>query len=176
MPRRFWPLIRRAIGGAFDIDAGGSHSNRRVWADLETGAPDGICVALHKKSARAQAPLLSRGGESRGEASTGVVLAKKINLLTNTTPALRATPPRLRRGICSSHSTLCAKPSLAKEGCLSRPRRFIRAVLWTLRLARSTLMMQITTEAACVDNQSPCLSRRHPSVLSIGSRFTAALS
>jgi sugar lactone lactonase YvrE len=29
---------------AFDIDAGGSLSNRRVWADLETGVPDGICI------------------------------------------------------------------------------------------------------------------------------------
>jgi sugar lactone lactonase YvrE len=29
---------------AFDIDAGGSLSNRRVWADLGTGVPDGICV------------------------------------------------------------------------------------------------------------------------------------
>jgi len=30
-----------------------------------------------------------------------VVLVKRIHLLTNTTPALRATPPRLRRGISS---------------------------------------------------------------------------
>ena len=28
---------------AFDIDADGSLSNRRVWADLGDGAPDGIC-------------------------------------------------------------------------------------------------------------------------------------
>jgi hypothetical protein len=28
-----------------------------------------------------------------------VVLFNKINLLTNTTPALRATPPQLRRGV-----------------------------------------------------------------------------
>ncbi len=49
-----------------------------------------------------QTPLLSRGGESRGcKASTGVVLIKKIHLLTYTTPALRATPPLLRRGACS---------------------------------------------------------------------------
>jgi len=67
-------------------------------------------VALHKKSDGPQTPLLSRGGESRGEASTGVVLAKEINILTTTTPALRATPPRLRRGACSSDSTFCAKP------------------------------------------------------------------
>jgi sugar lactone lactonase YvrE len=29
---------------AFDIEIGGSLSNRRVWADLGTGVPDGICV------------------------------------------------------------------------------------------------------------------------------------
>ena len=41
----------------------------------------------------------SRGGESRGKASAGVVLFKKGYVLANTTPALRATPPRLRRGV-----------------------------------------------------------------------------
>ncbi|MFI0479476.1 SMP-30/gluconolactonase/LRE family protein [Actinomadura sp. 9N215] len=29
---------------AFDIDAGGGLSNRRVWADLGEGTPDGICL------------------------------------------------------------------------------------------------------------------------------------
>jgi sugar lactone lactonase YvrE len=29
---------------AFDIDADGSLSNRRVWADLGDGVPDGICI------------------------------------------------------------------------------------------------------------------------------------
>lgn len=29
---------------AFDIEASGSLSNRRVWADLGDGAPDGICI------------------------------------------------------------------------------------------------------------------------------------
>lgn len=29
---------------AFDIDAGGGLSNRRVWADLGDGVPDGICL------------------------------------------------------------------------------------------------------------------------------------
>jgi sugar lactone lactonase YvrE len=29
---------------AFDIEADGSLSNRRVWADLEGGVPDGICL------------------------------------------------------------------------------------------------------------------------------------
>jgi len=29
---------------AFDIAADGGLSNRRVWADLGTGAPDGICI------------------------------------------------------------------------------------------------------------------------------------
>jgi sugar lactone lactonase YvrE len=29
---------------AFDIEADGSLSNRRIWADLEDGVPDGICL------------------------------------------------------------------------------------------------------------------------------------
>jgi len=29
---------------AFDIAAGGALSNRRVWADLDDGVPDGICI------------------------------------------------------------------------------------------------------------------------------------
>jgi sugar lactone lactonase YvrE len=29
---------------AFDIEAGGGLSNRRVWADLDGGFPDGICI------------------------------------------------------------------------------------------------------------------------------------
>jgi sugar lactone lactonase YvrE len=29
---------------AFDVDAGGSLSSRRVWADLDDGVPDGICL------------------------------------------------------------------------------------------------------------------------------------
>ena len=29
---------------AFDIDTGGGLSNRRVWADLDGGVPDGICI------------------------------------------------------------------------------------------------------------------------------------
>jgi sugar lactone lactonase YvrE len=29
---------------AFDIDGDGGLSNRRVWADLEAGVPDGICI------------------------------------------------------------------------------------------------------------------------------------
>jgi hypothetical protein len=41
-------------------------------------------------------PRLGQGGVPR---SGGVVDIKKINLLINTTPALRATPPHLRRGI-----------------------------------------------------------------------------
>jgi sugar lactone lactonase YvrE len=32
---------------AFDVDADGGLSNRRVWADLGEGAPDGICVDAH---------------------------------------------------------------------------------------------------------------------------------
>jgi sugar lactone lactonase YvrE len=33
---------------AFDIGADGSLSNRRVWADLGTGVPDGICIDAEK--------------------------------------------------------------------------------------------------------------------------------
>jgi sugar lactone lactonase YvrE len=32
---------------AFDIDSSGGLSNRRVWADLGEGAPDGICIDAH---------------------------------------------------------------------------------------------------------------------------------
>ncbi|MFE9328719.1 SMP-30/gluconolactonase/LRE family protein [Nocardia sp. NPDC052278] len=34
---------RKCLVG-FDIDPDGGLSNRRVWADLETGVPDGICI------------------------------------------------------------------------------------------------------------------------------------
>ena len=33
---------------AFDIGADGSLSNRRVWADLGNGVPDGICIDAEK--------------------------------------------------------------------------------------------------------------------------------
>ena len=33
---------------AFDIAADGSLANRRVWADLGIGVPDGICIDAHK--------------------------------------------------------------------------------------------------------------------------------
>jgi len=32
---------------AFDIDKDGSLSNRRTWADLDDGTPDGICTDVH---------------------------------------------------------------------------------------------------------------------------------
>jgi sugar lactone lactonase YvrE len=32
---------------AFDIDKDGSLSNRRTWADLDDGTPDGICADVH---------------------------------------------------------------------------------------------------------------------------------
>jgi len=32
---------------AFDIDSNGGLSNRRAWADLGEGAPDGICIDAH---------------------------------------------------------------------------------------------------------------------------------
>jgi sugar lactone lactonase YvrE len=36
---------------AFDIAADGSLSNRRVWADLGDGVPDGICICIDAESA-----------------------------------------------------------------------------------------------------------------------------
>ena len=40
-------IVAESYGGrltAFDIGVGGGLSNRRVWADLDGGAPDGICL------------------------------------------------------------------------------------------------------------------------------------
>ena len=37
---------------AFDIDASGSLSNQRVWANLGTGVPDGICVDADRDRGR----------------------------------------------------------------------------------------------------------------------------
>lgn len=40
-------IIGESMGGrltAFDIEANGDLSNRRVWADLDGGVPDGICL------------------------------------------------------------------------------------------------------------------------------------
>ncbi len=40
-------IVAESYGGrltAFDIGAGGGLSNRRVWADLDGGVPDGICL------------------------------------------------------------------------------------------------------------------------------------
>ena len=40
-------ILAESCGGrltAFDIRAGGGLSNRRVWADLDGGVPDGICL------------------------------------------------------------------------------------------------------------------------------------
>jgi sugar lactone lactonase YvrE len=53
---------------AFDIDTDGSLSNRRVWAPLETKAPDGICLDLDGNIwvANPMAPecvLIAPGGE-----------------------------------------------------------------------------------------------------------------
>ncbi len=44
-------------------------------------------------------PSSAEEGKADAVAAAGVVLVKKIILFTNTTPALRATPPRLRRGV-----------------------------------------------------------------------------
>ena len=49
-------------------------------------------------------PWLRRGAAKRRGGSF-----KEINLLNNTTPALRATPPQLRRGVLRVYPTFCAK-------------------------------------------------------------------
>jgi hypothetical protein len=56
-----------------------------------------------------------RGGwiQVKGVPRSGGAVGPKIKLLTNTTPALRATPPQLRRGFFASLNTLCAKPAQA---------------------------------------------------------------
>jgi hypothetical protein len=48
---------------------------------------------------REQLPSSAEEGKAEAAAEAGVVLFNKINLLINTTPALRATPPQLRRGV-----------------------------------------------------------------------------
>jgi sugar lactone lactonase YvrE len=56
---------------AFDIAADGSLSNRRVWADLQDGAPDGICLDAEKGRlvrGRAQQALRTRSRRWRGTA------------------------------------------------------------------------------------------------------------
>jgi hypothetical protein len=54
--------------------------------------------ALHIKPGKGELPALVKAGcrEAAGR------FVQEINLLTNTTPALRATPPRLRRGVLST--------------------------------------------------------------------------
>jgi hypothetical protein len=49
---------------------------------------------------REQLPSSVEEGKAETAAEAGVVLFNKINRLINTTPALRATPPHLRRGVC----------------------------------------------------------------------------
>ena len=63
--------------------------------------------ALHKKSGEGELPALVKAGR----------LVQEINVLTNTTPALRATPPRLRRGAFVPIRTFCA----LRIGFLIRP-------------------------------------------------------
>jgi sugar lactone lactonase YvrE len=55
---------------AFDVAAGGSLSNRRVWADLGDGAPDGICLDAEGAVWYADVPnkrcvRVREGGEAR---------------------------------------------------------------------------------------------------------------
>lgn len=47
---------------AFDIAANGDLSNRRVWADLGSGAPDGICMDAENAVWYADVPNKFRGG------------------------------------------------------------------------------------------------------------------
>ena len=55
---------------AFDIDADGGLSNRRVWADLGDGVPDGICIDAENAAWYADVPnkrcvRVREGGEVR---------------------------------------------------------------------------------------------------------------
>jgi sugar lactone lactonase YvrE len=55
---------------AFDIDADGGLSNRRVWADLGDGVPDGICIDAENAAWYADVPnkrcvRVGEGGEVR---------------------------------------------------------------------------------------------------------------
>ncbi len=61
---------------------------------------------------RSQLPSLVKEGSR--EAAGGSF--KKINLLISTTPALRATPPHLRRGVLLPFRICCAKPLRAQTG------------------------------------------------------------
>src|SRR5262245_64151339 len=65
---------------------------------------DRLCT---KKPGRSALPALVKAGcrEAAGR------LVQEINILTITTPALRATPPRLRRGALTLFQNFCAKPS-----------------------------------------------------------------
>ncbi len=52
---------------AFDIATDGSLSNRRVWADLDVGAPDGICLDAENAVWYADVPnkrCVREGGET----------------------------------------------------------------------------------------------------------------
>ena len=45
-------------------------------------------------------PSSAEEGRAAAAAEARVVLVNRFNRLTSTTPALRAAPPQLRRGIC----------------------------------------------------------------------------
>src|SRR5215831_19646705 len=67
-----------------------SVQRRRLWTACKGWEEIGNWIASRLPSS------VEEGRAERSEA--GVVLFNKISLLINTTPALRATPPRLRRG------------------------------------------------------------------------------
>src|SRR5678815_1561600 len=62
---------------------------------------NGTEKSTRRKSERANSPPWFRAGCTIKDGAAGW-LVQEINLLINTTPALRATPPRLRRGILLS--------------------------------------------------------------------------
>jgi hypothetical protein len=67
--------------------------------------PDGFTVCT-KVDGKSKLPSLVK--EGCREAAGGSF--NKINLLISTTPALRATPPQLRRGVFADAKTFSAKP------------------------------------------------------------------
>jgi hypothetical protein len=70
--------------------------------------------ALHKNCRVSELPALVKAGcrEAAGR------FVQKINLLTNTTPALRATPPQLRRGFFRISHFMCKAGARSPPGLL----------------------------------------------------------
>src|ERR1051326_3448523 len=94
------------------------------------------------------------GTAERSEA--GVVLANQFNRLTSTTPALRAAPPQLRRGIAFSqqfiHTSIDRRrgePTSMKQFCNRRSQ--VRLVLWNV--FKSSTQRIVVANRRVIDTQ-----------------------